>query len=1099
MYGLWAQMMFAGLLVAADGNAQQRSLNEIEVSIDKSKSNLADVLQDIGQQSDFKIVYNDLAIGSERVVRLKVQAVSLQAVFEQLSKDYNLHFRRVNDNIFVARKPVKTEEAPMQGVTVTGRVTTSEDGGSLPGVNVIVQGTAQGTVTDANGNYSLEVPSAESVLVYSSVGYISEEIAVGNRTVIDLSLTPDITALEEIVVVGYGAVKKSDLTGAVSTLTDEQFDDQPIFRLDEALQGRTPGVQVVRTSGAPGGSSRVRIRGSNSISGGNSPLYVIDGFIGASINDINPNDVENMQVLKDASATAIYGSRGANGVVLITTKKGKTGKAKVSLAADYSFNEVINRMEMLDARGFANTYNDYILAQSPTATPFYSEAEINAFGSGTDWQDLIYRTGAEKNIQLSVSGGSEKVEYYISGNYFDEEGILINTGFNRFNLTSNVNVKLSNKMDLGFNFLGSRRNHQNTSNHIRHVGPIMQSVLWPATIEPYDSEGNYTPSANIATLTLNPIASAELQNYDRINTQGLINTNYTYRFIKGFDFTTRFLLQYRENKNRDFEDVYLTQNNPFARNGSVENVTWQSTSMLTYNNNIGEMHKINATAAFELYSSESTGFSAMAGNLLFPFLNYYNLSLAGSANISSSYSKFTMVSYIGRLNYSFADRYLLTATLRSDGSSRLVDKFDLFPSVGLGWIVTEESFMQGIDALSNLKFRASYGIAGSQAIAPYSSLALLQQSANNTFYSFNGSTDNAGYIVGNPANPNLAWEKTRQFNVGIDLGLFQDRLRASFDYYKKNTFDLLLNKALPMYAPGSTITENVGEVENEGFEISLDVTPIESDDFSLNFNINYSYNDNVVIDIGDEDLIFLNELVASEQNASYILKEGESLGTLYGYNYLGTWKLNEAEEAERYGEVPGDSRYEDVNDDGKLNSSDLQVIGNTLPRSHWGLNTRLDYKNFSFNMFWQATTNVEKVAFDYGSTLLPIAHGSRASTHVDILDRWSPSNDGSNIPHFSDTDKFRPQSNQFLMDASYFRMRNISITYSLPKSLLRVAQADVTLSGQNLITLTNFKGMDPETDSYTDEEVDASDAYQGFSWGAYPNTKSITLGLNINF
>ena len=972
---------------------------------------------------------------------------------------------------------------------INGSVKDDTDIG-IPGVNIIVKGTTIGTISDNEGNFILNVPDGSNTLIFSIIGFVSQEVDISGKNTLDISLKPDIAALDEVIVVGYGTQDKKDLTGSISSINTKEFENQPVNRVDQVLQGRVTGVNVTNSSGAPGGSVSIRIRGANSISGGNEPLYVIDGFVGASFADVNPNDIESIQVLKDASATAIYGSRGANGVVIITTKSGTPGQPSLSLTARFITSEVLNTWDLMDAATFAEVAN--LRADALGATLPFTIDQINDFraNGGTDWQDEIFRNAVGQEYQLDYSGGSEKTSYYISGNFIQQEGVLINSDFERYTFRANLKTEITSKLSADLRLTFSRRENNNTGGGGNTLNAFGNSVNWAPTTPARDEDGILTLRDPIGSLFSNPI---ELANNDfiSISNVALLNGNFNYEIISGLTARVGFGINYSNNQNKFFVANSLT-NTPSAGRFAGESVFWQTTSQLTYKKSFAGGHSVDITAVAEFQAVEGEGLSSNATGLLVPDLRFNRILLSEQGTFDGNRGGNSLSSYLGRLNYTFKDKYLFTVAIRADGSSRFRkgNRYSYFPSVALGWRVSEESFMQGVSFLDDLKLRASYGQTGNQAIGNLATFTLL----NPVVTSVQNAELVTGLIIGNPGNPNLTWETTEQYNVGLDLQVMGGRVGFTVDYFVKNTTDLLLGRALPASAGGGFITENVGEVKNDGIELSLNATVLDMKEigFSWSSSFNISFLNNEVIDLGQDEQLFRDGGLGAgaTQLSEMILRPGLPLATFYGLKYLGVWQSNEADQAALFGNVPGDSKYEDVNGDQIIDGNDFQPIGSSIPTTLWGFNNTFSYKGFTLNVFFQAMMGHQRWNFSYGNAILP----GREITHSDILNRWvEGTNEGSNIPAFSPTNRNFLQSSRFVESGNFIRLKNISLSYNLPKNTIKGIDASFMVAANNLWTITDYRGIDPEAFTNNGNLGDAL----GIDAGAYPNAKTWTFGIQV--
>ncbi len=981
--------------------------------------------------------------------------------------------------------------------SVSGKVVSAEDGEPLPGVNVILKNSASdtpvGTVTDFDGNYQISVPGPESILVFSSVGSAMQEVTVGNKSVIDVTLESDIQALSEVIVVGYGSQEKKDVTGAIGSVDAKDFEGQPVIRMDQILQGRAAGVNVTNSSGAPGGNVSIRIRGANSINGNNDPLYVIDGFVGGDFNDINPSDIENIQVLKDASSTAIYGSRGSNGVVLITTKSGKVGEPKFSFTSRFYSSSVLNTWDLMDAGTFAEVANQR--ANDIGTTPVFTSQEIADFkaNGGTDWQDEIFRTGTGQEYQLDYSGGTEAVKYFISGNYLDQDGIVINSSFKRYSLRTNVAAKLTDKLDarLKLNFI---RRETNNVNGNGNIGSATGGVTgWSPTVPAYDANGFPTVRDNVSSIKGNPIEGALNDNINE-NNNFMANGGLVYEFIDGLTLDVGFGASYINLQNKTFSQGSIS-NNPTASRQSTEYLFLQNTNTLNYRKVFADVHDFTATAVLESQLKKTDQFGANASGLQFPDLRYNNITLAGGVGTNSYFEKQTIQSLIGRVNYQYDSKYLFTASVRRDGSSKFRgdNQYSTFPSVALGWRLSEESFIPS-NIFDDLKVRGSWGQTGSQGIGVYGTVTSFLTGDFDAATSFDNGSLTPGIKIGNPGNPNLKWETTTQTNIGLDMLILNGRLGITADYFKKSTTDLLLAQPLPQYTGGGTISTNVGETENSGFEFSVTSTVIDNPNFSWNTSLNASFLKNKVVSLAENEMIFVDgDVGAGITNLPEgVLMPGQPLTSYWGLKYLGTWKTEQAAEAALYGKVPGDSRYEDVNGDNVIGGDDYQIIGTGIPEMLFGWNNSMTYMNFTMNIFFQAMGGYDKWNFTYGQAISAIAD-AREVTHADILNRWTPENQ-TDIPAFSSTDVVELQSSRFVENGSFIRLKNVSLNYALPIGMEKGVKLGLMLAATNLLTITDYQGLDPE--AYSNN---GSADNRGADGGSYPNARTYTLGINLNF
>lgn len=980
-------------------------------------------------------------------------------------------------------------------VTVTGKVVDAS-GEPVIAAGVVADGTTIGTVTDFDGNYSISVP-ANSRLIFTSLGYSNFEAVVGSSNqVINVTLSEDSEMLDEVVMIGYGTAKKSSLTGALTQVGENAFKDQKVTRIDQALQGRATGVQVSNTSGAPGSDVRIRIRGANSILGDNSPLFVIDGFVGADFNDLNPNDIKSMEVLKDAASTAIYGSRGANGVILVTTKNGdKNGKASLTYDGSVSVGSALKRYEVLNAGEFVDVANNFYTARGGVA-PFSSSdvAKFKAMGDGFDYQDMVLRTAVSHQHQISLAGGNNSTQYRVSGNYTDQQGIIQESGYTRYTVRANVNTKITDKLSARFLANGVVADSKNNGGSYSGTSNILtQALAWAPITDPYDGKGGYTITDPYGSVKGNPLSM--IYDHESITRRSNVNVlgGVTYEIIPGLraDFQAVADLTYINGKS--WSGDYNSNFKPSASKNSSQSSTIQTTTQLSYDKTFGK-HNINAVAAFETQKYTYESLSGNATKLTFAYVKYDNLGLAESTTLASDFSSWSLLSLLGRVNYGYDNRYLISASVRRDGSSKFAgsNKFSVFPSVAVAWNAHNESFMAGAEKISTLKVRASWGLTGSQAITPYSTLDTYKTGQQ---YYFNNGSQTAGIAISNPGNPALVWETTRQADLGIEFGMFRDRLKVEFDVFDKKTTDLLMSKSIPQYMGGGSITSNVGSIGNKGFEINVSGDIIAKKDLVWNSAVNFSLVKNTVLDLGEEEFITSYSDFVGLQNGipEFIYKKGESLGSIYGVKYLGTWKDSEAAEAAAYGCVPGDAKYEDLNSDKKYDGNDAQIIGCGMPVGTFGWNNTISYKHFTFNAFFQGVFGQDKLNY---TRFMGMA--GMGDWHAPILaeakEVWSSSNKDSYLPAYSATSKWIAQSSMFLENASFLRLKNLSVAYDF--NVKNVGNFTVSANATNLFTITGYKGLDPEASNMGGG---GSDIRQSVDFAAYPNARTFTLGLNIKF
>ena len=976
------------------------------------------------------------------------------------------------------------------GYTLTGTVI-DDTNMPVPGANVIIQNTTTGTSTDFDGNFSINVKNGD-VLEFSSIGFSSKSVNIIGQQTLNVTLSEDASQLEEVVVVGYGSQKKSDITGAVSSVKSEELNAFPLASAEQALQGRAAGVVVQSNNGGePGAPIAIKVRGNTSIGANSGPLVVVDGFVGAAMPQ--PNDIESIEVLKDASATAIYGSRGSGGVVLVTTKKGRSGKLSVEINTNYSVQSTANRLDLLNADEFAR--------YQQSMNPSYVQGTAD-----TDWQDVIYKTGSTQNHQFSFSGGTEDINFYASANYFQQDGIVINSDYEKFTFLSNIDAQVTDKLKLGMNLFGSRDTKngvltQSTGDTANGGGDDVISLAFRFTPDRgiYDEDGEFTQNS-VGDGVENPFAVAnELVNEtktDRYRTNLYAN----YDILDNLSFKTTLGYSTLNETVGAFKPQTFQLSTGFASLASRRSTNLLSENYLTYNAAVGKGN-LTLLGGYSYQKTNTIRFSALTQELLSDDFLWYNLA-AGQVQtrrVTSSFSESEIQSQFGRLNYEYDDKYLLTATVRRDGASNFAEneKYAIFPSGALGWKISNENFLKDSETISNLKLRASYGVTGNQAISPYQSLAQLAVTPATAI-----ETDPT-VSVAQESNPDLKWESSYQTNVGLDLGLFNNIVSLSLDYYNIDTKDLLLETATsPAYsgAVDLEVFSNVGEINNKGFEVTLSTRNISKANFSWTTDFNLSTNKNEVIKLNNGDIIDSAAPGYFSGKDTYILREGEAIGLFWGNEYQGVYQGGDLPVGtalkESFAEA-GDPLFTDVNADGVISTDDQKIIGDPNPDFTFGFTNNFRYKNLDLNIFFQGSQGGEILNL----TNVQLFNGD-SNTITDAFNAWSPSNTDTNIPANKIRD--REISSRFIEDGSYIRLKNIALGYTFPTDLVEKLGMDnlrLSISGQNLLTFTNYSGLDPEVSYFGSGggNTGSGNVVSGHDFGNYPTVKSINFALNLKF
>jgi TonB-linked SusC/RagA family outer membrane protein len=985
-----------------------------------------------------------------------------------------------------------------QNIQISGQIT-EENGQPIPGASVLVKGTTVGTAADLDGRYSLSAPGSGS-LVFSFIGYESQEVGIGNRAIINISLKPMLSELQEVVVVGYGTQRRSDLTGSVSSVKSEQLTAYPAIDAVQALQGRAAGVQIQATNGAPGADLKVRVRGGTSINASSDPIFVVDGFVGAAMPP--PEDIASVEVLKDASATAIYGSRGANGVIMITTKRGSSGKARIDFNSSYSMQNEINRLDLLDAEQFG----DYM-----------SEARTNFVPgtANTDWQDEIFRTGGIQNYSLSIAGGTDAVNYYLSGSYFDQKGVIINSNFNRFSLTSNVDVKASERLKIGLNLFAQRSGSDGVRTQEGSGGLTPGVVASAFKFEPdqpiYRPDGTFTV-ARLNDPHDNPYAVAtQLVNESSVD-RFQANVFGEYEILESLRFRTTFGATTNNGRTGLHSPTTITEGRNVGGDASInayKHTLLLNENYLTFNKRFGEIHDFTAMGGYSFQTSSDESWGARGQSFISDAFSFWNL---GSSSVwqtpSSNLTEWQISSFYGRLNYSLMDRYLITFNARYDGSSNFSrnHKWAFFPSGAIAWNMKNEGFMEDVDLISFWKWRVSYGKTGNQAIEPYQTLARF----SSVFAVIDGAPVNAVRPT-TVANNDLTWETTAQWNIGTDLGFFDDRVSVAAEYYRMVTSGLLFNVQLPQYSGYTTQLKNIGEVENKGFEFTLNSRNLTGA-FKWNMDINISTNKNKILSLPDGNDIQYGSGPGHMVGlgSTQILREGYPVGSFFGWIYDGVYQEgDDFLPGGGFEQYAGGEKFRDINGirdaageltgqpDNQLNSDDRTIIGNPHPDFIWGWNNDFQWKNFDLNLFFQGSQGNDILSYTLMELDL-LAGINNATTNA--LDRWTPTNTNTDVPK-AVTGRTRRVSTRWIYDGSFARLKNVALGYNLPTSLLdrwKINKFRIYVSAQNVLTLTKYEGYDPEV-NYQSGGSTNGNRNLGLDYGSYPNVKSYTVGLNIGF
>lgn len=952
------------------------------------------------------------------------------------------------------------------GKTIKG-VINDEQGETIIGASVIIKGEDTGTTSDMDGRFTLEAPEG-AILVISYIGYHTQEVKVRKRSLLRVVLKEDNQLLDEVVVVGYGTAKKSDLTGAVSGVSNRQYKNQPVQRVENILQGRTPGVEVTATSGMPGASMKVRVRGTTSINKSSDPLYVIDGIISSSgLDGINPSDIQSMEILKDASSTAIYGSRGSNGVILITTKQGSEGKAQVTFDASIGLSTVRKQYDLLNAYEYATALND--IRGSSTI----SAEDLEAYKNGTkgiNWTDLLTRTGITQDYRLAISGGNEKVKYLISGNVLDQEAITIMSDYKRYGIRANIDSEVKPWLTISAKLNASSLHKHNEGGanwlHVTNFSPTME-LKDPETgvynTDPYNMIGS------------SPYGEMIVNNSDSYSYNLNANLTLLFKIMKGLTLSVQGGYDYDNSPSYSFRSKLDSPGaiNSASNTNALHNY-WQNTNNLTWQKQFGD-HSFTAMGVWEISRSWDSQLKGTGSNLNNESVGYWNLGNAAIRDASNSYTEFSLASGIVRANYDYKKRYFITAALRADGSSKFQgdNKWGYFPSAAVAWDIAQESFMSNQHVLDQLKLRASFGVTGNQDIAAYSTLGMLSGAS----YGWGTSTSSTGYWGYQFATPGITWEKTYQYDLGLDMSI--GGFNITVDWFKKQTKDLLFQKQVPKYNGGGTYWVNQGKLNNTGVELSLTTFPVKGA-VAWETSLNASYVKNEVADLAGDDFV-LTANYSDLGGPLQIMKPGYPMGSFYVYQ----WKGFDDKGANLYQKADGSLTTNPTSDD-------LVVKGQASPKWTVGWNNTVTWKNWTLNVFFNAATGYDRLNI----SRFMAASMTGVSRFITLRDAYFKGWDhvankaDALYPSLTNTDnKSYANSDFWLEDASFIKLKNISLSYRIPRRVLKFASVQLSVSAQDLFTITRYKGMDPEV--YT--------SYDGLDYGAYPIPRTITFGAKIRF
>jgi len=1075
---------------------------------------LKQILNEINSQTGYRFFYNVKEIDVKQKISIKVNKETIKEVLDKLSVEANFTFK-INKNQIVLTQGLIPLNS-VQKIEVNGTVRDKDDN-PLPGANILEKGTSNGTQADFDGNFSIEISDKNAILVVSYIGFSNKEISLNGQSSINVVLEESAAALDEIVVVGYGSVKKSDLTGSVVSLNAEDLNQVNPVSVDQMLQGRAAGVQITQASHAPGGGVSVRIRGTGSISAGQEPLYVVDGFPinnvstatgelnsgfdgqlpnNNPLNSINPADIKSIEILKDASASAIYGARGANGVVIITTKSG-TGAPKFTFSTSYSVSKIRSKMDVLNTSEYIDVMNQIEVARGNPA-PFDSNY-INSVGAGTDWQDEIFQMGSTQTHNLSLSGKSGGTTYYSSLSYYDQEGIVKNTGYDRYQARLNLDQKISDKFTFGIKLNTSLENNRQVpvnGGAINEQGDAIYLALNNAPVNPvFNDDGSvFRPQldGDIFGLTLSsPYGTLYGQELNEKVNRTIANIYGEYTIIPDLKAKVTFGSD-RMQKRRDIYSSRISTQGESAGgiatiiSGELSNTLLEG--ILTYTKTLADKHSLTALIGSTYQSFENRTVSAGTQGFASDIIETNDLGIGTQTQnqVGSFASERRLLSYLGRINYGFNDKYLITASIRADGSSNFGanNRYGYFSSFSGAWKINKESFLKDVSFLSDLKIRAGWGQLGNDNIGIANALATYSGGAVAVI----GGQQVSGVAPSRIPNPDLKWETSEQINLGLDFGFFKSRITGSIDYYKKSNKDLLLNLPIPSTSGFSILASNVGQVDNSGFEFMVSTHNLTGD-LQWSTDLNFSFSENEVVSLGN-----IPEIIQSNGQVNSIIKPGEALYSYYGTKAIGVFQVGQDPVAAQPGLVPGNPIWLDANEDDVINDADRVVLGNPYPDFTFGISNSLSYKNFKLNVFVDGALGQELMNYASYDAIYP-NDNFRNRLAEPWLNRWTQDNPTNKWPSGLNPSTYQgSQSNSYLIeDASFVRLKNVQLTYAVPMDNINFLNSlDIFIGGQNLLVLTDYSGFDPDVNSLGQSGV-------RIDRNAYPSSRVFQLGINVGF
>lgn len=1062
------------MLVASAVLCLNLSAYSQNISLKINDLTVKQAMEQLKKNTGYSFVFSLSDVDTNKRVSVSAENTTIEDVVNQILKGqeglkYEIRGKKIVLSKFQQEEPQKSEQKKQ----IKGRVI-DEKGDPIIGAAVLEECTNNGTITDFEGNFILKINEGKSVEI-SYLGYDTQKVKVIGNKDLSVILKENTELLDEVVVIGYGTVKKSDLTGAVASVSSKQFKEQPVKRVSDILQGRTTGVSVTNVDGMPGGSVKIRVRGTTSINTGNDPLYVVDGIVGGGI-DINPADIQSIEILKDASATAIYGSRGANGVVLITTKKGTEGKVNIFADATIGVSNIVKKYDLLNPYEYATALNDY------RGSSTISSEDMEAYKNGTkgiDWQNLMLQTGISQDYKVGFSGGTARSKYYISANYLDMTAMTITTKYQRGQLRINLDNQLNDRFSI------ATKLHFSYSH--RHNGDIdiMNFINYSPTMEMIDENTGIYNKDPFNAVDQNPYGKL-MENYDDSYAYNLnASIDLRYKILDGLIFSSQTGINYSNNPYYSFVSSKTAPGQLSGMsNTSSLGIFWQNVNNLTYDKTFGD-HHLTATAVFEESGYEGKSMSIKGTDLNNEFVGYWNVKNAKNIEADNGYSAYALVSALARVMYSYKGKFLFTGSIRADGSSKFSkgNKWGYFPSAAVAWDIAKENFMLKQDIFRQLKLRGSFGVVGNQNIAPYSTLGML---ASKDYDPWGAGQKVSGYWSGNLATPNVTWESTYQYNIGLDASVLDGRLNFTVEWFRKDTKDLLLRKPAPLYNGGGSFWVNQGEIRNSGFELSVNAVPFQNKDWLWDTSFNASYLKNEIIDLAGDEFIVGDNYTGFGGGPIVIKKVGYPVESFYVYE----WANFNDKGANLY------VRQSDKSYTTNPTSEDLIVKGQAEPKWTFGWNNTVTWKNWTFNCFFNAAVGHNRLnmsRFTLTSMIGKYRFISLADAYYKGWDKVENKADAKYASHSNSDNKNYPDSDFWLEDASYIKLKNISLAYTFPRKMTKFADIQLSFSAQNVFTLTRYTGMDPEVYNGGPNE------YNGVDLGAYPVPRTFSFGMKLNF